>query len=76
MGRSPNSVAIWLAALVGSVATVVFGQSSPVLTGAAAYGDWRGDAPGLRRKISPADMPPPYSTASANNGPAVVGASS
>jgi len=72
MGRSPNSVAIWLAALVGSVATVAFGQSSPVLTGAAAYGDWRSDAPGLRRKISPADMPPPYATASANNGPAVV----
>ena len=72
MGRSPNSVAIWLAALVGSVATVAFGQSSPVLTGAAAYGDWRSDAPGVRRKISPADMPPPYATASANNGPAVV----
>ena len=72
MGRSPNSVAIWLAALVGSVATVAFGQSSPVLTGAAAYGDWRSDAPGLRRKISPADMPPPYATASANNGLAVV----
>jgi glucose/arabinose dehydrogenase len=72
MGISANPIAIWLAALVGSVATAAFGQSSPVLMGAAAYGDWRGDAPGVRRKITPADMPPPYATASANNGPTVA----
>ena len=72
MGISANPIAIWLAALVGSVATAAFGQSTPVLMGAAAYGDWRGDAPGVRRKITPADMPPPYATASANNGPTVA----
>jgi hypothetical protein len=44
MGISANRIAIWLVALVGSAAA--FGQSSPVLTGAAAYGDWRSDAPG------------------------------
>jgi hypothetical protein len=65
-------MAIWLAALVGSVATAALGQSSPVLTGAAAYGDWRSDAPGVRRKITPTDMPSPYATASANNGPSMV----
>jgi glucose/arabinose dehydrogenase len=26
-------------------------------TGAAAYGDWRGDAPGVARRITPADLP-------------------
>jgi hypothetical protein len=28
------------------------------LTGAAAYGDWRTDAPGVWRKITPNDLPP------------------
>ena len=70
MGISANRIAIWLVALVGSAAA--FGQSSPVLTGAAAYGDWRSDAPGVRRKITPSDMPPPYATASANSGPTIV----
>jgi glucose/arabinose dehydrogenase len=68
MGISANRIAIWL--VVGSAAA--FGQSSPVLTGAAAYGDWRSDAPGVRRKITPSDMPPPYATASANNGPRLI----
>jgi glucose/arabinose dehydrogenase len=66
-----SSIVIWLATMVG-IAAAALGQSSPVLMGAAAYGDWRSDAPGVRRKITPADMPPPYATASANNGPTVV----
>src|SRR5271157_5098541 len=56
-----------MAGLVGLTAAAAFGQSSPVLTGTAAYGDWRNDAPGVRRKITPADMPPPYATPSAAN---------
>src|SRR4051812_17292699 len=72
MGISANPIAVSLAALVGSVATAAFAQSSPVLMGASAYGDWRTDAPRVRRKITPADMPPPYATASANNGPTVA----
>jgi glucose/arabinose dehydrogenase len=38
-----------------------------VLTGRAAYGDWRTDAPGVRRLITPADLPPPFATPSAGN---------
>ncbi len=38
-----------------------------VRTGPAAYGDWRSDAPGVRRLITPADLPPPYATPSAAN---------
>ena len=40
---------------------------APTRTGAAAYGDWRSDAPGVRRLITPADMPPPDAGRSAAN---------
>jgi glucose/arabinose dehydrogenase len=36
-----------------------------VRTGAAAFGDWRTDAPGARRLITPADLPAPFATKSA-----------
>jgi glucose/arabinose dehydrogenase len=72
MAILPNSLGLVMAALVSTAAMGAFGQSPPVLTGAAAFGDWRSDAPGVRRKITPADMPPPYETASANRGPTVV----
>ena len=50
------------------------GSTSPaepaaVLTGAAAYGDWRADAPGTMRLIRPGDLPPPGATRSSSNGP-------
>ncbi len=41
-------------------------------TGQAAFGDFRGDGPGVRRRITTADLPPPYATPSAQNGPDVV----
>jgi glucose/arabinose dehydrogenase len=43
-----------------------------VLTGAAAFGAWRADAPGTWRHIRPADLPPPGATPSAGNGPRIV----
>lgn len=67
-----NLIGIWSTALVGIAAIALVGQSSPVLTGTTAFGDWRSDAPGVRRKITVADMPPPYATASVNNGPTVL----
>lgn len=36
-------------------------------TGDAAYGDWTTDAPGVRRRITAKDMPPPRATKSAAN---------
>ncbi len=42
------------------------------LTGAAAFGDWTQDLPGLTRKITPADLPAPFATRSAGNGPTKV----
>lgn len=43
-----------------------------LLTGQAAMGDWAGDAPGVRRKITVADLPPPNASRSASNSPTVV----
>ena len=42
--------------------------------GAAAYGDWRCDAPGVHRKLTAADLPPPGASRSAAN-PSWVAAS-
>lgn len=42
------------------------------LTGEDALGDWTTDAPGVRRKITLADLATPYETPSANNFPRVV----
>ena len=41
-----------------------------LLVGKAAFGDWRTDAPLVRRKIT--DLPPPYATPSASNPPRMV----
>jgi glucose/arabinose dehydrogenase len=46
--------------------------SSATLTGEAAQGDWTTDAPGVRRKIVPADMPKPFATKSIDNGPKLI----
>ncbi len=43
-----------------------------VLRGKAAFGDWRADAPGVRRLIRVTDLPKPYATGSAVNGPRIV----
>jgi glucose/arabinose dehydrogenase len=48
------------------------GSSPKVLTGQGAAGDWTTDAPGVRRKITAADMPKPYQTESVRNGPKLV----
>jgi len=42
------------------------------LKGKDALGDWTTDAPGVRRKITIADLAVPYDTPSANNHPRVV----
>lgn len=58
--------------LSAGVALSLAAGEAPLLTGAAAYGDWRSDAPGVRRKIAPADMPPPMATQPVAEPPRVV----
>ena len=43
-----------------------------VLTGQAAFTDYRSEKPGIRHKITVADLPKPFATDSAGNGPTVV----
>ncbi len=46
--------------------------AEPPRVGAAAYGDWRTDAPGVVRHITPASMPPPFATQSVAYVPAII----
>lgn len=48
------------------------GQAGETLTGQGALGDWTTDAPGVRRRITVADLPKPYATRSVDNGPKLV----
>jgi glucose/arabinose dehydrogenase len=47
-------------------------ESGTLLTGKAAMGDWTSDAPGVRRKITVQDLPPPSSNILAINRARVV----
>lgn len=47
-------------------------NTGAVLTGQEALGDYTTDAPGVRRKITTADLPAPYDTRSAANFARVV----
>jgi len=63
-----SSCAILIAASFNVAASVgAAAESGTLLTGKAAMGDWKGDSPGLRRKITVADLPPPGSNALAIN---------
>ena len=42
------------------------------MTGQGAMGDWTTDAPGVRRRITAADLPKPFESPSVNNGPKLV----
>src|SRR5437868_5396565 len=60
-------LAFGVAALIGAAA-----ESGPLVTGKAAMSDWTKDAPGVRRKITVQDLPPPGSNALAINLPRVA----
>jgi glucose/arabinose dehydrogenase len=47
-------------------------ESSPLLTGGLAFGCFRSDAPGVRRKITSDDLPSPFATDSASNHSTIV----
>jgi glucose/arabinose dehydrogenase len=60
-----RAVILKFGAFAALIASLAFGpspqaQAQDLLEGKAAYGDWRADAPGLRRRITPADLPPPF----------------
>ncbi len=67
MSRMSSAVA--LVALAAAFPVHAQDDGARVLTGASAFGDWRADAPGVRRLIRAEDVPPPFTTKSASNGP-------
>jgi glucose/arabinose dehydrogenase len=81
--RDIRSIGLTVAICAG-VAGVAFTQSpapppapsprgsSGVLVGQGALGDWTTDAPGVRRRIRPSDLPRPYASRSVDNGSRVV----
>src|SRR5213594_3205362 len=67
------SLAIFIAAGFHIAApTAMAAESGMLLNGKAAMGDWKSDAPGVRRKITVQDLPPPGSNALAINRPHVA----
>ncbi|MBS0242119.1 MAG: sorbosone dehydrogenase family protein [Proteobacteria bacterium] len=64
-------IRVALALLVAGFATPSFAEE-PVRRGAAAFGDWRSDAPGVRRHITADALPKPYATKSASHPPHIV----
>jgi glucose/arabinose dehydrogenase len=51
-----------IACAIGAALSPARSDDGQTRVGAAAYGDWRTDAPGVRRKITPADMPEPMAS--------------
>ena len=48
------------------------GQATQPLTGQAAFADWKDEKPGVRRKITVADLPQPAPAESVRNQPHIV----
>ena len=71
--RSASLIALWSAFLLLH-APVVRAEDSDarLLSGEAAMGDWTNDAPGVRRRITVKDLPPPSSNVLAINRARVV----
>ncbi len=64
---------IIMAALTLTATTFADSQTKgQVLTGQGAMGDWSTDAPGVRRRITAADLPKPFESPSVQNGPKLV----
>jgi glucose/arabinose dehydrogenase len=72
MGRRPihRCGLGWLAGF--AFVAAISGTHAQTLTGRDALGDWRADRPGVTRHITQGDLPKPWATPSAGNGPRIV----
>src|SRR5215813_13542817 len=71
-GRGHLALGLLALAIVDGGPAPAADDAGQTLTGKDALGDWTTDAPGVRRKITLADLARPYETPSANNFPRVV----
>jgi len=67
--RIPGTIALGLVVFLLDAAAA---PADRVLTGQGALGDWTTDAPGVRRRITLADLPKPFATDSATNDARIV----
>ena len=67
-----SDVIAYLSSLKADIASTAEQTPTPVTSRKTDPGDWRNAAPGVKHHITLADLPPPYSTRSAGNGPDVV----
>ncbi|MEO8877919.1 MAG: c-type cytochrome, partial [Polyangiaceae bacterium] len=70
-GASDRAALItYLATLPAAAAPAT--SASSAYTSSTAFGDYKKDAPGVRHKITVADLPPPFASPSSANRPSVV----
>ena len=61
-----------LSAAAATIVLATLSASAQTLTGQAAFTDYSKEHPGVRRKVTVADLPQPYATESANNAAAIA----
>ena len=59
-------------AVAATIVLATLSAAAQTLTGQAAFTDYSKEHPGVKRKITVADLPQPYATPSANNGAALA----
>ena len=74
MGGIKVVMAVLVLAATGQVAAAEEPRilSTDTLKGSAAFGDWRADQPGIRRRIEARDLPAPYATRPTAHPPRIV----
>jgi glucose/arabinose dehydrogenase len=71
-GRRFLLFAVGCAAICGLTFATESSEAGRKLLTGPAMGDWTGDAPGIRRKLTVADLPSPNASRSASNFPTIV----
>ena len=66
--RTLSAILLIVAATIASTGT----SADPIRTNQAAFGDWRGDGPGVARQITPDALPAPFTSRSAAQMPSVI----
>ncbi|HZK91492.1 MAG TPA: sorbosone dehydrogenase family protein [Stellaceae bacterium] len=72
LGRGWKLAALAGAGLCASAIFLAAADPPQILTGQAAFGDWKADAPGTLRKITAADLPAPYATPAARESARII----
>ena len=72
MRRRDGWIVVMLAIVAVGITATHRNDNTALLKGTAAFGDWRGDKPGVRRLLTPQDLPAPMLTPSTANFPEVA----